>query len=98
MFVCEPDEVRARAEKSLAQLAGSWRDATARGAAVPEPAKLFVPLDDVTALCDLGTRIEELGIEEAGALDAETGKPASRRGQAGSRKPRAAPRPCSGRP
>ena len=67
VFVCEPDEVRARAEKLLEQLAGSWRDATARGAVVPEPEKLFVSLDDVTALCELGTPIEELGSSRCSA-------------------------------
>jgi transcription-repair coupling factor (superfamily II helicase) len=65
VFVCEPDEVRARAEKSLEQLAGSYRDAIVRGSAVPEPEKLFVSLDDVTALSELGTRVEELTIESS---------------------------------
>jgi transcription-repair coupling factor (superfamily II helicase) len=73
VFVCEPDEVRARAEKSLEQLAGSWRDATARGAAVPEPEKLFVSLDDIAALLDLGTQIEELRVDEVGATESESG-------------------------
>ena len=93
VFVCEPNEVRARAEKSLEQLAGSWRDATDRGAAVPEPEKLFVSLDDVTALCELGTQIEELAIDEGGSRPrGETG--VSERGpairpEADSREPKA---------
>ncbi len=92
VFVCEPDGIRARAEKSLEQLAGSWRDATARGAAVPEPEKLFVSLDDVTALCELGTQIEELGIEEGGGREAaggETGVTLGARPEAGSPGPKA---------
>jgi transcription-repair coupling factor (superfamily II helicase) len=63
VFVCEPDEVRARAEKSLEQLAGSYTDTVARGASAPEPGTLFVSLDDVTALLDLGTPVEELAID-----------------------------------
>ena len=66
VFVCEPEEVKARAEKSLDQLAGSYRDALARGADVPPPETLFVSLDDVSALFELGTQIEELAIGEAG--------------------------------
>jgi transcription-repair coupling factor (superfamily II helicase) len=64
VFVCEPEEVKARAEKSLEQLAGSYHDTLARGADVPAPEKLFVSLDDVTALFELGTVLEELAIEE----------------------------------
>ena len=64
VFVCEPGEVQARVEKSLEQLAASWRDATARGQTAPEPGKLFASLDDVTALLELGTEIEELAIDE----------------------------------
>jgi transcription-repair coupling factor (superfamily II helicase) len=62
LFVCEPDELRARTGKSLEQLAGSYRDAIARGSSVPEPAKLFISLDDVTALFELGTQVEELSL------------------------------------
>jgi transcription-repair coupling factor (superfamily II helicase) len=67
IFVCEPEEVRARAGKALEQLAGSYRDVAGRGASAPEPEKLFVSLDDVGALFDLATGIEELGIEEGTA-------------------------------
>ena len=93
VFVCEPDEIRARVEKSLEQLAGSWRDATGRGAIVPEPEKLFVPLDDVTALCELGTQIEELGIEEGGRPGAGGGETSVALGPG--RKPRAESRPAT---
>jgi transcription-repair coupling factor (superfamily II helicase) len=64
VFVCEPDDVKVRAEKSLEQFAGSYQDNVARGAAVPPPETLFIGLDDVTALMGLGTSIEELAIEE----------------------------------
>jgi transcription-repair coupling factor (superfamily II helicase) len=67
VFVCEPDEAKARAEKSLEQLTRSYHDTIARGADVPPPEKLLIGLDDVTALFDLGTRLEELAIDE-GAL------------------------------
>jgi transcription-repair coupling factor (superfamily II helicase) len=64
VFVCEPDEVKARAEKSLDQFAGSYADTTARGADVPPPETLFISLDDVTTLFELGAMLEELAIEE----------------------------------
>jgi len=69
LFVCEPDEVRARAAKSLEQLAGSYRDVLSRGVQVPEPEKLLVSLDDLGVLFDLATTIEELGIDDRGSRD-----------------------------
>ena len=69
LFVCEPDEVRARAAKSLEQLEGSYRDVLSRGVQVPEPEKLLVSLDDLGVLFDLATTIEELGIDDRGSRD-----------------------------
>jgi len=69
LFVCEPDEVRARAAKSLEQLEGSYRDVLSRGVQVPEPEKLLVSLDDLGVLFDLATTIEELGIDDRGSQD-----------------------------
>ena len=69
VFVCEPDEVKARAEKSLDQLRGSHADIVSRGAAAPPPEKLFISLDDVTTLFELGTTLEELGIDEGGEAE-----------------------------
>ena len=62
IFVCEADEVRARAEKSLDQIALSHRDATARGAKVPPPADLFMPAGDLDTILELGTHLAELAI------------------------------------
>jgi len=62
IFVCEAEEVEARAEKSLAQLASSHREMVGRGGNPPPPEELFAPLDEVTALFDLGTRLDELEI------------------------------------
>ncbi len=62
LFVCEPDEVRARAERSLAQFTASFRELIGRGGSAPEPERLFLSLDDVDALVGLSAKIEELGI------------------------------------
>jgi transcription-repair coupling factor len=62
IFVCEAEEVWARAEKSLAQLASSHREMIGRGGNPPAPEKIFAPLEEVTALFDLGTRLDELEI------------------------------------
>jgi transcription-repair coupling factor (superfamily II helicase) len=78
VFVCEPQEVKARAEKSLDQLAASHRDTLARGADAPPPDTLFVSLDDVTALLELGTQLEELAIDEDGARTADAGSDVAR--------------------
>ncbi|HSK08983.1 MAG TPA: transcription-repair coupling factor, partial [Vicinamibacterales bacterium] len=62
IYVCEPDEVRARAEKSLVQYAASHVEMTSRGLTLPQPSALFTPLEDVDALFELGTALEELEI------------------------------------
>ena len=67
LFVCEPDDVRARAERSLEQFASSWRELAAAGAAAPGPERLFLSLDDLDAWTGLATRVEELGIGEGAA-------------------------------
>ncbi len=89
IFVCEPEDVRARAGQSLEQLAGSYRDAVARGADVPPPEKLFVSLDDVQALFDLGTHLEELAIGEGRGTGDEGRRDVATGPQAASREPRA---------
>ena len=62
VYECEGEEVRERAEKSLEQLATSHRDAEGRGLVVPPPEKLFLPLDDLTSMLDLGTALDELDV------------------------------------
>ncbi|HEY3383870.1 MAG TPA: transcription-repair coupling factor [Vicinamibacterales bacterium] len=73
LFVCETDDVRARAEKSIDQLAGSYRDVIDRTGPqpvppIPAPETLFIPLDDLTALFDLATHLDELDVR---AIDTE---------------------------
>jgi len=62
IFVCEAEEVGARAEKSLAQLASSHREMIGRGGNPPAPEKIFAPLEDITSLAELATRLDELEI------------------------------------
>ncbi len=73
LFVCEPEEVRARAEKSLEQLGASYRDAVSRlrsasepgdppAVPAPPPEQLLVTEADLTAMLDLATSIEELAV------------------------------------
>ena len=73
LYVCEPEDVRARAERSLEQFAASWREITGRGVAAPGPERLFHPLDEIDAWIGLATTIEELGIGEGAAPDAQPG-------------------------
>ena len=67
MFVCEGEEVRARAEKSLEQLSASYADVTARGSLVPPPEDLFLPLDDLDVMLDAATQLDELQIGDQGS-------------------------------
>jgi transcription-repair coupling factor (superfamily II helicase) len=86
LFVCEPDEVRARAEKSLEQLTSSYRDALARlagpaetpaSAAIPPPPEcLFVAPGDLTAMFELATSIEELAIDASDDAEGRARDPA----------------------
>lgn len=65
IYISEPDEVRARAEKSLAQYEASHAEMALRGRELPPPSALFTPLDDLDALFELGTVLEELEIGPA---------------------------------
>ncbi len=67
LFVCEAEEVRARAERSLEQFATSWREIAGRGVSAPEPERLFQSLDEIDAWIGLSTTIDELGIGDAAA-------------------------------
>ena len=69
IYVSEPDEVRARAEKSLAQYEASHAEMALRGRELPPPSSLFTPLADLDALFELGTVLEEL---EIGPADTST--------------------------
>jgi transcription-repair coupling factor (superfamily II helicase) len=80
IYVSEPDAVRARAEKSLAQYEASHGEMALRGRQLPPPASLFIPLDDLDALLSLGTVLEEL--ELAGGTPLPLGAEAPRSGQA----------------
>ncbi len=73
IFVCEAEEVEARAEKSLAQLASSHREMIGRGGNPPPPEQLFAPLEEIASLVELGTRLDELEIVEGGGRGAEGG-------------------------
>jgi transcription-repair coupling factor (superfamily II helicase) len=77
LYVCEADEVRARAERALEQFAASWREITGRGVAAPRPERLFLSLDDIDAWIGLATTLDELGIGEGAAPDAPADGPAA---------------------
>ncbi len=62
LYVCEAEEVRARAERSLEQLAASWREIADRGVSAPGPDRLFQSLDEIDAWIGLSTTVDELGI------------------------------------
>ncbi len=82
LYVCEAEEVRARAAKSLEQFAASWREISDRGVSAPAPERIFHALDDIDAWIGLATTIDELGIGEGTALVGPPGEAAAAPGRA----------------
>jgi transcription-repair coupling factor (superfamily II helicase) len=68
VFLSEPDDVRARADRRVEQLRGGYQDALVRLPAtlVPKPEELIVLLEDLSPLAEQAILLEELGIEDAG--------------------------------
>ncbi|MGE5433932.1 MAG: hypothetical protein ACM3S3_04000, partial [Candidatus Doudnabacteria bacterium] len=67
IYLCEGEEVRARAGKSLEQLTASYTDVAARDAQVAPPSDIFLPLDDLEVMFEAATELTELEIRDQGS-------------------------------
>ena len=69
VVVSEPDEVRERIEKQLAQIAESYEQTQTRGDRVPPPAEILISLHDIEHQLGAAVALEELGLDDPGSED-----------------------------
>jgi transcription-repair coupling factor (superfamily II helicase) len=62
-FVAEPSDIRAQAEKTLAQIEAAFADASGRGERVRSPGDLVVGWPEIESWLTQATTIEELAVE-----------------------------------
>ena len=77
VVVSEPEEVRERIEKQLAQFAESYEQTQTRGDRVPPPAEILISLPDIDRQLGAAVALEELGLDDVGDAAGQLDNPPS---------------------